>query len=191
MSTLAERLSSPRVVRRLSWVSGFVLLAGAIAFTIAYFGDSAERTDVRAATAEPAPIETQPTVPLDPKARRVAGEFVVTAVTRQNVKRAWQLAHPELRSAVSRQQWFNGELPVPYYPAKSISGASYTVDMSHPNEAVIDLLILPKKGASEGPVAFFVGLKPVGKGKNKRWLVTYFLPHGGPSTARPDAGAGQ
>jgi hypothetical protein len=188
MSTFASRVSSPRFVRKLSWVGGFVLFAGVIAFSIAYFGDRAEKVDVRAATNEPAPVKAPPTVPLDPKARRVAGEFVVTAVTRQNVKRAWTLAHPDLRSAVSKQQWFNGELPVPFYPAKSIAGASYKVDQSHPNEAVIDLLILPKKGATEPAQAFFVTLKAVGNGKAKRWLVMSVLPHGGPSTAVPNVG---
>jgi hypothetical protein len=188
MSSLASRLSSPRSVRRLSWVSGFVLLAGAIAFTIAYFGDTSEKVDPRAATNEPVPIEAEPTVPLDPKARQVAGQFVVTAVTRQNLRKAWTLTHPDLRAGFTYRQWLTGNIPVPYYPPKSIDGASYKVDMSHPNEAVIDLLILPKKGAEEGPQAFFIGLKPVGKGKDRRWLVTYLLPHGGPSTAVPNAG---
>jgi hypothetical protein len=188
MTTLASRLSSPRVVRRLSWVSGFVLLAGVIAFSIAYFGNTSNKVDVRAATNEPAPIKTAPTVPLDPKARRVAGQFVVTAVTRQDLKKAWALTHPDLKAGYTYKQWLTGNIPVPYYPAKSIDAASYKVDMSHPNEAVIDLLILPKKGSNEGPQAFFIGLKPVGKGADRRWLVTYLLPHGGPSTAVPNVG---
>jgi hypothetical protein len=188
MSTVASRLSSPRSVRRLSWISGLVLLAGAIAFTIAYFGDTAENVDIRAATNEPAPIKVAPTVPLDPKARRVAGEFVVSAVTRQNLKKAWTLTHPDLKAGYTYKQWLTGNIPVPFYPAKSIDAASYKVDQSNPNQAVIDLLILPKKGAPEGPQAFFIGLKPVGKGKDRRWLVTYFLPHGGSSTAVPNVG---
>ena len=162
-----------------------MLLAGVIAFGVAYFGDRPEKVDVRASNVEPTPVKAPPSVPLDPKARKVAGEFVVTAVTRQNVKRAWALAHPDLRSAVSRQQWFNGELPVPFYAASSIEGASFKIETSQPNEVVIDLLILPKKGAVEPPQAFFVTLKAVGKGKSKRWLVVSFLPHGGRSTARP------
>jgi hypothetical protein len=181
MSTFASRLSSPRFARNLSWVAGFVLFAGAIAFGIAYFGDTAEKTNVRAATNEPAPAKAEPTVPLDPKARMVAGQFVVTAVTRQDVRKAWDLAHPDLRSAVSKKEWLGGTLPVPFYSAKSIAGASFKVESSHPNEVVLDLLILPKKGAVEPPQAFFVTLKPVAKGKDKRWLVTSFIPHGGRS----------
>ena len=189
MTTLSERLSSPRTVRRISWVSGLVLLAGAIAFTIAYFGGTSEKVDVRAATNEPAPLKEDPTVPLDPKARRVAGQFVVSAVTRQDLKKAWTLTHPDLKAGYTYRQWLTGNIPVPFYPAKSIDAASYKVDESHPNLAVIDLLILPKKGAQEGPVAFFIGLKPVGTGKERRWLVTYFIPHGGPSTAVPNVGS--
>jgi hypothetical protein len=188
MSTFASRVSSPRFVRKLSWVAGFVLFAGVVAFSIAYFGDRAEKTDVRAATNEPPPIKAEPTVPLDPKARRVAGEFVITAVTRQNVEKAWTLAHPDLRSAVSRRDWMQGTLPVPFYAAGAIDAASFKTDLSQPREAVLDLLILPKRGSGYRPQAFFVTLKAVGNGKAKRWLVVSFVPHGGPETARPDVG---
>ena len=188
MSTFASRLSSPRFVRNLTWVSGFVLIAGVIAFTIAYFGDTAEKTDVRAATNEPAPIKAEPTVPLDPKARQIAGKFVVTAVTREDLKTAWTLTHPDLRVGYTYKEWLTGNIPVVYYPAKSIAGASFKIEESHPREVVLDLLILPKKGAVEGVQAFFVSLKAVGQGKAKRWLVTSFIPHGGPSTAVPNVG---
>jgi hypothetical protein len=188
MTTLASRLSSPRFVRKLTWLSGLVFVAGVIAFAVAYFGDTADKVDVRAATNEPAPIKERPTVPLDKAARQVAGRFVVTAVTRDDVKAAWNLTHPELKSAVTRKQWFNGELPVPVYPASAIDAATFKVDVSYRNEVVLDLLILPKKGSGYRPQAFFVSLKAVGTGKDKRWLVTSFLPHGGPSTAVPNIG---
>ena len=189
MSTFASRLSSPRFVRKLSWVAGFVLLAGVIAFTIAYFGtNTGDKTDVHAATNEPAPTKTVPTVPLDKKARQVAGQFVVTAVTRQDLKTAWKLTHPELKAGYTYKQWLTGNIPVPFYSSKSIDAASFKIEESHPGEVVLDLLILPKKGAAEPPQAFFVSLKSVGKGKQKHWLVTSFIPHGGPSTAVPNAG---
>jgi hypothetical protein len=188
MTSFASRLSSPRFVRNLTWVSAFVLLAGVIAFSIAYFGDSANKVDVRADTSEPAPIKPNPTVPLDPKARQVAGKFVVTAVTRQDLKTAWRLTHPELKAGFTYKQWLTGNIPVVFYPAKSIGGASFKVEESHPQEVVLDLLILPKKGAQEGPQAFFVGLKAVGKGKAKHWLVYTFVPHGGAETQVPNVG---
>jgi hypothetical protein len=188
MSTLASRLSSPRFVKRFSWVAGFVLFAGVIAFSIAYFGDRPAKMDVRAATSEPAPLPAQPTVPLDPKARRVAGEFVISAVTRQNVRKAWTLSHPNLRSAVTKREWMSGTLPVPFYAPGAIDAASFKTDLSHPREVVLDLLILPKKGSGYRPQAFFVTLKAVGNGKAKRWLVESFVPHGGVETARPELG---
>jgi len=188
MSTFASRLSSPRFVRKLSWISAFVLFAGVIAFAIAYFGGSTDKTDVRAATNEPLPTKTVPTVPLDKRARQVAGRFVVTAVTRQDLKTAWGITHPELKTGYTYKQWLTGNIPVPFYPAKSIDAASFKVEESHANEVVLDLLILPKKGAVEPAQAFFVSLKSVGKGKQKRWLVTSFIPHGGSSTAVPNAG---
>ena len=188
MTTLGSRVSSPRFARKLSWVSAFVLLAGVIAFAIAYFGNTAEKVDVRASPVEPPKVQEAPTVPLDPKARQVAGKFVVTAVTRQDLKTAWSLTHPDLKTGYTLRQWLTGNIPVPFYPAKSIAGASFKVDESHPNLVVLDLLILPKKGAVEQATTFFVGLKSVGKGQSKRWLVFTFVPHGGPSTARPDVG---
>ena len=188
MSELASRLSSPRVVRRLSWVSGFVLVAGVIAFSITYFGDKAEKVDVRASGPIKPPPPEPPTVPLDQVARRVAGQFVVTAVTRQDLKTAWKITHPDLKAGYSYKQWLTGSIPVPFYPAKSIDAANFKVDESYPNQAVLDLLILPKRGSGERVQAFFVGLKAVGKGKAKRWLVTYFLPHGGPAHSVPNVG---
>ena len=181
MSTFASRLSSPRFVRKLTWASVFVLFAGVIAFSIAYFGNTGDKTDVRAATNEPAPVKAEPTVPLDPKARAVAGQFVVTAVTRQDLKTSWRITHPELKTGYSYKQWLTGNIPVPFYAAKSIDAASFKVESSHPSEVMLDLLIIPKKGAVEGPQAFFVSLKAVGNGKAKHWLVTSFIPHGGSS----------
>ena len=188
MTTLTTRLSSPRFVRKFSWVAGFVLFAGVIAFAIAYFGNTAEKVDIRP-TGGPAQVaKTQPTVPLDPKARQVAGKFVVSAVTREDLKTAWKLTHPELRVGFTYKQWLTGNIPVVFYPAKSIGGASFKIEESHPREVVLDLLILPKKGAQEGPQAFFVGLKAVCTGKAKRWLVYTFVPHGGAETQVPNVG---
>jgi hypothetical protein len=183
-----SRLQSPRFIRTVSWISGLVLVAGIVAFAIAYFGDTAEKVNVAPTGAAAPTPRPDPTVPLDPKARLAAGKFVTSNVTRQNLELGWKLTHPELKAGFTHKQWLSGNIPVQYYPPKAIAGASFKVEESHPREVVLDLLIFPKKGSGLNPQAFYVGLKAVGNGKNKQWLVYTFVPHGGVEAQVPSLG---
>jgi hypothetical protein len=178
MSTHASRLHSPRFQRTLTLISAAVLFAGALTFVIVYFGDEPTRVNI---AGEPGvvPPPPQPTVKLDPQARLVAAKFLVTAVTRQNLAASWKITHPSLRAGYTYKQWLTGTIPVQPYPAKAIAGVTYKVESSHPNEAVINVLILPKRGAGIMPQTFFVYLKAVNTGKKKRWLVEAFVPSSG------------
>jgi hypothetical protein len=171
-----------------SWFAGLVLVAGAVAFAIAYFGDSAEQTNIAPTGAAAPASRPAPTVPLDPKARLAAGKFVTSNVTRQNLALGWTLAHPELKTGYTKKQWLTGNIPVQFYPPEAIDGASFKIEESHPRLVVLDLLIFPKKGSGVNPQAFYVGLKAVGKGEQKRWLVFTFVPHGGVEAQVPNVG---
>jgi hypothetical protein len=165
-----------------------VLVAGVVAFAIAYFGDTADPVNI-APTGAAAPVQRPaPTVPLDSQARLVAGKFITANVTRQNLKLGWQLTHPELKDGYTYKQWLSGNIPVQYYPPKAIDAASFKIEESHPRLVVLDLLIFPKKGSGMNPQAFYVGLKAVGNGKNKQWLVYTFVPHGGVEAQVPALG---
>lgn len=181
MSTLATPRISRRFLRTLPWISGLVLFAGVIAFSIAYIGNTGKSFQLSPTGNEPAQIaKPLPTVKLDPKARVVAGKFLVDALTRQHLDKLWNLSAPSFRNAVGRKAWMQGTLPgVTYYPAKAIAGATFKVDESHPNRAVLRVLLLAKPNSGIRSQDFFIGLRAVGPPKHKRWLVDYFAPASG------------
>ncbi|MGH3130983.1 MAG: hypothetical protein ACRDNX_09220, partial [Gaiellaceae bacterium] len=80
---MSELLNSPRFVRRVSWAAALLLVAGVVAFTIAYLGNTGESQETALAN-QPAAVAdpVQRTVPLSREARIVAGEFILSAVQR-------------------------------------------------------------------------------------------------------------
>jgi hypothetical protein len=168
------------------WVSGLILVAGIVAFSTVYLFDTGtsveEKITVRETGAAVIP-EMKPTVALDPAARQVAGRFILTAVARQSLAESYDITHPELRQGMSLREWETGNIPVQYYPADAIDGATFKIDESHTDEALLEVALIPKKGAEVKPQIFFIGLKKV-KGK---WLVNYWAPRSG--VAVPNAGS--
>jgi hypothetical protein len=180
---MSELLTSPRFVRRVSWVAAFVFVAGVIAFTIAWFGDSGGTTldESRSATPSATPAETDPgrAVPVSPDARRVAGQFILWAVsTNRNEKdlaKAWNILHPTLKEecACSRREWLTGNIPIQPYPIDELDSASFSIDESFENRVVLQVALLPKEGSETESQIFFIGLK---KNQQGRWLVDYWAP---------------
>ena len=155
-------------------------MAGIVAFSIAYFGNTGKKFELNATGPVVKVAKPQPTVPVDPKARRVAGEFLVNAMTRKNLAKAWTLADPSYRSSVTRKEWMAGTLPgVTYFPPKYLLGATFKVEESHPREIYLVVLVIAKPKAPVRSEDFSIGLKAHGTGKNKRWLVFYFAPRSG------------
>ena len=173
------------------WGSALVLVAGVVAVTIAYFGNTAESRDTPLSNQPAQGVETQaPTVALDTRARVVAGEFILTAVQRdvpraqlrKNMAKAWDLTAPgsEVRfcgdHACTYAEWLTGEVAIVPYPAGSIDKASFSIEESHQNSVYLEVALLPKDGAKVESQIFKIGLRAVGTGKNKRWLVEYWAP---------------
>jgi hypothetical protein len=188
MSTFTERLNSPRFVRRITWVAALVLVAGIVAFTIARFGNTAESNEVPVRVNEPAQgvQPTRRTVPLDTKARVVAGEFILTAVQRdvpaaqlrKNLRKAWTLLAPSSphRDCGGHQctldEWLTGDIPIQPYPADALDKASFSIEESYPDEVVLQVALLPKDGAGvQGQIFWISLLKQEGK-----WLVNEWSP---------------
>jgi hypothetical protein len=180
MSALASTLQSPRFRRSLPWLSGLVLLAGVVAFSIAYFGNTGKKFQIEPTGPVVTVAKPLPTVPVDPKARRVAGEFLVNAMTRKNLQKAWTLSDPGYRSSVTHKEWLAGTLPgVTYFPPKYLLGATFKVDESHARHVYLSVLVIAKPKAPVRSEDFSIGLKAYGTGKNKHWLVDYFAPISG------------
>jgi hypothetical protein len=188
MTTFTERVNSPRFVRRVSWVAALVFVAGVVAFTIAYFGNTADSVSTPVRPNEPAQgvQQTRKTVPLDRQARVVAGEFILTAVQRdvpdallrKNLRKAWALLAPTspLRDCGGHQctmkEWLTGEIPVQPYPVAALDKASFSIEESYANEVVLQVALLPKDGANVAGQIFWIDLvKHQGK-----WLVNEWSP---------------
>jgi hypothetical protein len=177
-------MSRRSLSKALPWIAGLVLIAGIVAFGTVYVfdtGDSVESKIVDRETGPAIVAEDRENVALDPEARRVAGEFILTAVARRNLADSYGITHPELRQGLSLKQWRSGNIPVQFYPADAIDTATFKIDESYPDEAVLQVALVPKEGAAVKPQIFYIGLKKV-KGE---WLVYYWAPRSGiaiPST---------
>lgn len=167
--------------RRLLFLAGLaVLVVGAAVFTVRVFGNTAETLDAPKSN-QPAQLLTErKQVPLDKDARRVAGEFILTAVPRKRLAESYELTHPELRQGLSKKEWETGNIPVTYYPADQLDTATFKVDESYPDEAMLEVALLPK-AKSIKPQIFYIGLKKTGTGEAGKWQVYYWVPRATPA----------
>lgn len=162
-----------------------VFVAGVVAVLVVYVGNTSNKIEVSPLSTEPAVVSTTPkSVSLDPAAKVVAGKFILTAVARQNLAEAYDLTHPDLRQGLTRKQWLKGNIPVQYYPASAIDTATFKIDESHENQAMLEVALIPKQGKTVKPQIFYVGLKKT----NGKWQVYYWAPRG--SAALPNVGDG-
>jgi hypothetical protein len=191
MSTLVARLNSRKVRAWLPWVSGLVLVAGVVAFAIAYFGNTGTSLETPLSN-KPARVTNQPkSVPVPPGVKKVAGKFILGAVLRYTLPPAerraklasvYNLAGPEIRTGQTLRQWQTGDIAVVPF-TKKVDIAPMKVDYSYRNEVLLEVMLLPKQGKGQD---FFVRLNKVGSGKQARWVVNAWTPRN--STFVPNAG---
>jgi hypothetical protein len=176
MSWIEAAVSSPRRRRRVLWLAMAVLVGGIVALMVVFFRNTG--TPINDPVSDlPAVVPTvEKKAPLEPEARRVAGLFILTAVARKNLDTAWEITHPTLRQGLSRREWLTGNIPVQPYPVDELESAPLAIDESYKNSAVLEVALLPRRGSKIKPQTFFIGLKAVGQGKQRRWLVDYWAP---------------
>ena len=180
-------LSSRRGRRTIFLGSLALLVVGVVAVTVAYFGNTATVVATPASN-KPAQIFTaRQQVPLDKQARRVAGRFIQTAVAREDLAEAYELTHPELRQGMTKNEWLSGNIPVAPYPVEKIETATFKVDESYPNEAILEVALLPPVNTKLKPAIFFIGLKKSAVDDVVGWRVWYWVPRA--SAIVPDSGS--
>ena len=184
---MIERLRSPGVGRAVVWASALVLIAGVVAFVTVRLGSSdSSPSSVRTAPSgyssedfDPSATVTKPKESDVPKAARAAaGEFVLAAVGRENLPKAWKLADKELKDtcACTYKEWLTGNIPVQYFPTKGLQGAAFSVNEVSDGHVVLEVLLTPAKNKDGlGPTAFYIGLRQRG-GKDSPWRVDYWAP---------------
>jgi hypothetical protein len=182
MNTLAAALNSRRFMRTFSWIAGLVLIAGIVAFLIAYFGNTSDvKTNVgNPGSAAPASEEPTPkTVPLDPKISQVANLFIKSAVARKNPALAYRVSGPDIRQGLTLSEWtrdFNTPtvgIPVVPFPVDQVRASPFRVDYSYRNEALLEVALLARPGAKVKSQIFYIGVHRYGK----TWRVNYWAPH--------------
>jgi hypothetical protein len=168
---------SPGARRTATFFSGLLLVAGLVAVAVAWIGDTGTSQETPLSRAAAEVFTPRKQVPLDAAARKVAGRFILTAVARQDLAASYELAHAELRQGMTRREWLTGNIPVVYYPAKAIEAATFKVDESYADEAILEVALLPKDSAQVKPQIFYIGLKKTGS----RWQVYYWVPRAAPA----------
>lgn len=182
---MIERLRSPGGTRALVWASALVLIAGVVAFVTVRLGHE-DKGPANVGTVpsgfnsedfDPNATITTPKESDVPKAARIAaGEFVLAAVGRENLPKAWKLADAGLKRdcACSYKEWLTGNIPVQYFPTKGLRGASFSVDEVTRGHVVLQVLLTPAASSGLRPTAFYIGLKQ--HGKDAPWRVDYWAP---------------
>lgn len=170
----------PTTRRSLTLASALILVAGVVAFAVTWIGNTGESLETPLSDKPAQLFAPRKQVPLDAEARRVAGRFILTAVARENLGESYELVHPELRQGLTKKEWLTGNIPVVYYPAQEIEQARFKVDESYPDEAILEVALLPRDEKKVKPQVFFIGLKKAGKGAAARWQVNYWVPRAPP-----------
>jgi hypothetical protein len=177
MSSLTSTLQSPKFQRRFFWVALLVLIAG-IAFGAAQLLiGSGTSTQTPVGTAPAKDVSKVPkTVKLDPGAKKVAQQFILTAVARKNLKQAYALAGPAIRQGQTLKQWMTGDIAVVPYPVGQLDIAPMKIDYSYKNEAGIEVALLPKKGSKVKGQLFAMQLVK----QHGKWYVNAWVPNSKP-----------
>jgi hypothetical protein len=166
----------------LTVASGIVLIAGVLAFLIAYdvggIRNTAEVNNPQPSNQPARQVEPTPkTVPLNRQAANVAIRFIDTAVARKNLAASYKLTAPVLRQGMSLQQWKTGNIPVQYYPiwAKGAGYSPYEIHWSYRNDVMLKIRLVPKKGSGVKEQEFWIGMKRANS--KAQWQVWYFMPY--------------
>lgn len=140
------------------WVAGAVLVAGIVAFAVTRLDSGTSTPPHRKA-------------PLSAEERRVALEFVSTAVGRRDLPRAWELAAPELKQGMSRDEWNTGTIPVVPYPVAQARTLLRAVN-SFTDAGELRVTFVPRAGATTHAATFTLQLRKL----DGRWLVSAWVP---------------
>jgi hypothetical protein len=148
------------VQRWAPWVAVAVLVAGVVAFAVTKLTDST-----------PAAALPHRTAPLAAGERKIAIEFIDTAVARKNLARAWDISAPELKQDLTLDEWETGTIPVVPYPVGQAVARLKLVN-SFTDTAEFEVSFLPRAGSKAKAASFQLGLRNI----DQRWLVSSWLP---------------
>ena len=99
---------------------------------------------------------------------------------------AYALVTEQIRQGQSLKSWNTGNIAVIPYPVDAIKYAPMKIDFSYPNEAQIQVALLPKAGAKVRSQLFLMDLVK----RNGKWLVNSWVPRSTPPVPNGSANNG-
>jgi hypothetical protein len=182
MSADIESIFHPEVKHRpgwqkaLPWIVAVLVVGGAIAAGIIW--SNTGKSTATPFTNQPVNdvSKVPPTVKLTPGATQVARKFIETAVARKNLAQAYILVTEQIRQGQSLKSWKSGNIAVIPYPVDAVKYAPMKIDFSYPNEAQIEVALLPKPGSNVRGQLFLMDLVK----QDGKWLVNSWVPRASP-----------
>jgi hypothetical protein len=173
---LGERLRSATSGRR----SASLLVLGGlgvVGLAIAFFWNAAIGKELTVADETLQALSQKRGVPLSADAMQVAERWILGAVTRDDLAGTFVLTDPDIRGAMTREEWESGEIPVVPYPVGELTPQRWSVTYSVTDEALLEIPLEPASNATKvAALTFILGLKRVGTGTARRWVVNYWSP---------------
>ena len=172
-----EPVRKPGWRKALPWIVG-VVVVGAIVGFVGYRYSNTGHSTATPLLNKPAKdvSKVPPNVKLTPGATAVARRFIETAVARKNLPTAYRLVTEQIRQGQSLKEWNTGNIAVIPYPVDQIKYAPMKIDFSYPREALIEVALLPKQGATVKGQLFQMDLVKRGD----KWLVNGWTPRSSP-----------
>ena len=105
--------------------------------------------------------------------------FVVAAVERKDLSRAYDLSTSTLRGGMTRSQWLTGSIPVAPYPGRDNHVGRWQPTFIKPDSIGLHVILHPQEGSDVGPQSFNIVVRKV----DGRWLVDNIYPEAQFATA--------
>jgi hypothetical protein len=189
--TMRRRPSGP-FWRLAPWFAALVLIVGIVMLIVELTPSpsSSSSTPASQSSSPPAAPAKPKSVPLSATAKSVAREFVTTAVARKNLAEAWKISGPNIRGGLTYAEWKTGNIPVVPYPTGDVQyGAPFKIDYSLPDEALIEVALLPKPKVKIKPQVFALLLRRLRGADGKRhWVVDSWVPRSSVPLPTPAGG---
>jgi hypothetical protein len=182
-----EPVRKPGWQKALPWIVGVVVVGALLGFVGYKWSNTGEST---ATPLTNLPADDRSAVPatvkLTPEATKVAREFIQTAVARKNLPKAYALVTDQIKQGQTLKSWSTGNIAVIPYPVDAIKYAPMKIDFSYPNEAQIQVALLPKAGVKVRSQLFIMDLVK----RNGKWLVNAWVPRSTPPVPNGSANNG-
>jgi hypothetical protein len=195
VNVLSSRVTGSRKWQQYAFFAALLILVGGVIAAIVSFVGTNTGDKIKPQYSSKPPVDVSKVakkVKLDPEAQKVARDFIATAVVRKNLAKAYSIVGPDIKENLTLKQWLTGDIPVVPYPADAIEAVPIQVVFSYRNVqacsetspkgtpacAMLQVYMLPKRGANVRAQSFYLGLIEVGKGKQAHWVVNSWVPRG-------------